>query len=390
MEEFLSAATSVFSFITTTAEPTENGYRWNTFDYQDRPQYHYNVFNGVGGIPIFLGAYYLATKSAAALDYAHGAIRWCIATPPTWKFQRGLQFGMLGVSYAAVYLSEITGEDRFADFWRASVAHLLSEPPGPITDFIGGEASNGWFLLKLWKHTGDTAHLQGAVRCADWISQHLKKDALGIHCLVDSTGRTFGEIPFAGLSHGIAGVAYFFAVLFEATPDERWKTLAYSLLRTLVNAAHEDRGGLNWPVKLGESSLTRCQYSHGAAGVGLVFARAARIFADEEFYTVACRAGEATYQYGDYRNNPTLCTGLAGSGELFIELFCHSHDERWLVRAREFARMAFAYKARVQGQDYWPTDTAGCYSADFTYGGSGTGYFFLRTFAPFMYEAPLM
>ena len=355
------------------------------------PNTHYNIFNGVGGIPIFLGAYYQATKSESALEYANGAIRWCIeATPESMRCERGLQFGRLGAAYAAVYLSEIIGKDSFASFWEASAANLLNEKPGPITDFLGGEASNGWFLLKLWKKTGKTAYLKGAVRCADWICQYLKEDKLGTYCLVDPIGHKFGSVPHSGLSHGIAGVAYFYAVLFDATQDEEWKTVAHALLRTLANAAREDHGGLNWSPLLGASDLPRCQYSHGAPGIGLVFTKAARIFADDEFHSIALAAGETTYQHGDRRNNPTLCTGLAGSGELFVELFRNSKNPLWLSRAQEFARLAFAYKSQIAGQDYWPTDTPDCYSADFTYGGSGTGYFFLRTFAPSEYEAPLM
>ena len=391
MDEFLSAARSVFSFVAFTAEPVGNGYRWKTFDYGDRPQYHHDIFNGVGGIPIFLGAYYKATKSQAALEYADGAIRWCIETKRDSRcFQRGLQFGLMGMAYAALYLSEITGENRFSDFWESNASHLLQEEPGPITDFISGESSNGWFLLQLWKKTGEASYLQGALRCADWICQHLRRDALGTHCLVDPSGRMFGTAPYSGLSHGIAGVAYFFAVLFDATRDERWRSVAYELLRTLIQAAREDKGGLNWAPVLGASDLSRCQYSHGAAGIGLIFARAATIFSDEELYAVALRAGETAYQHGDRRNNPTLCTGLAGSGELFIELFKTSKEELWLTRAQEFARLAFLYRAELNGHDYWPTDTPGHYTADFTYGGSGTGHFFLRTFAPAEYDAPLM
>ena len=244
--------------------------------------------------------------------------------------------------------------------------------------------------MKLWKKTGEDIYLQGALRCADWNSQHLRRDALGTHCLVDPGRLAFGGTPYLGLSHGIAGVAYFFAVLFETTKDERWKNIAEELLRTLTQSAQEDHGGLNWAGRLGEGGLTRCQYSHGASGVGLVFAQVARIFVDDELLAVALRAGEAAYHYGDHRNNPTLCTGLAGSGELFVELYRQSKDILWLTRAQEFARLASAYKARIGKQDYWPTDTPNLYSADFTYGVSGTGYFFLRTYAPLEYDAPFM
>ena len=47
-----------------------DGFRWKTYDYEDEPQYHYCLLNGVGGIPIFLCAYYEVSKNPRALEVA--------------------------------------------------------------------------------------------------------------------------------------------------------------------------------------------------------------------------------------------------------------------------------------------------------------------------------
>ncbi len=387
----ISPADSVFSFINATAEAVDSGFRWRTYDYENRPQYHFSIFNGVGGIPIFLSAYYEASRNPRALELARGAVTWSAQNEPEQdNFQRGVQMGKFGIAYAALCLSRASGRDEFPGLIEGLANHVLGEAPGPITDFISGEASNGWLLLQLWQKKPEAKYLEGAIRCARWLEDQLVTDGLGTHCLVDPVQKSFGTKPYTGLAHGISGVAHFFSCLYQVTSDAHWKGLAVALLETLIHHAQPARGGINWSPILGADELSRCQYSHGAAGIGLVFAKAAGLLGQPDYLSVALQAGEATYQYGDYRKNPTFCTGLAGGGELLVELYRITMKEIWLERAREFAGMALAYRSIIDGQDFWPTDAADCFSADFTYGASGVGYFFLRVANSFQFQPPLI
>jgi lantibiotic modifying enzyme len=390
MDDLVAAIESVYLFINRTAEEVDEGYRWKTINYVDQPQYHYNVFNGVGGIPMFLRDYHAVTGESKALELARGALRWCQSDRPLeGNFQRGVQFGKTGIAFACLHLEVGAHAGSLPGFCEANATHLLSEPVGPVTDLIGGESSNGWYFLKLWERTGRDVYLQGAIRCARWISGNLLRDDLGTYCLVRPDGE-WGPSPQAGLSHGVAGVAHFLVLLYDATGDEEWRSSAMELLETLSRHAVPAMGGLNWSPKLGDRELSRCQHSHGASGIGLVFARASVALGDSNLLEIARQAGVAAYAYGDFRKNPTLCTGLAGSGELFVELFKLTKDEIWWDRAKEFARLAMAYKASSGGVDFWPTDTPGLYSADYAYGASGTGLFFLRTLRPLEFELPLL
>jgi len=391
MNRFLAGADSVFSFIQATVESNEKGCYWRTYDYYDKPHYHYSIFNGVGGIPIFLCAYYRQKKDEAALRLAERAIRWSIgAIPESYCHERGLQLGRTGVAYTALMVSELTSNDAFIAFAAENGKHICAEEPGPITDILSGEASNGWFLLKLWKRTGDVQFLDGAVRCAEWIGQQMIRERGLTYCLTDPIGKSFGEKGYSGLSHGIAGVAFFLAYLSEQTSELRWRNLSYELLDTLVKTAIEIHGGLNWSPILGETELSRCQYSHGSSGIGLAFAASARCLKDNALLDVALRAGEAAYHYGDFRNNPTLCTGLASGGELMLELYGQTKDDKWKTRAEVFGDLALSYKVETPNGDRWPTDTEGLYSPDFTYGASGTGYFFLGVSDPLHHSPPLI
>jgi hypothetical protein len=99
MPQIPSPAESVFSFIDATAEAVDSGYRWETYDYGNSLHHHFNIFNGVGGIPIFLSAYFEATKNPRALELARGALTWAFQNEPTvGHFQRSLQTGKFGLA----------------------------------------------------------------------------------------------------------------------------------------------------------------------------------------------------------------------------------------------------------------------------------------------------
>jgi len=279
------------------------------------------------------------------------------------------------------------------DLCHANAKIILSEPEGPITDLIGGAASNGMYLLKLWSHTDNEAYLRGAERCAIWLEQQMVRDEHGTHCTIDPEHRMggFPDNIYLRAAHGISGVAHFLACLAEQSQNDNWAKLAREIYGTLDAQARPARGGLNWPMFIGQDELVRCQWSHGAAGIGLTYLAAHRAFGDSKYLETAVQAAEATYAYGDYRNNYTQSTGLASGGELLLEVYRATGDLKWKERAVDFANRCLAYKEITpDGEDAWPTDEKGLYSADFDYGASGVGHFLLRVCSDGKIPMPLM
>lgn len=390
----ITGAHSVFAFIQRTAEKAPTGLRWATIDYENKPQYSYNLFNGSGGISLFLTEYYRQTGTAAALDLAIGSYRWCMITDhkqnTKWpSFSRGLLTGKTGIALTALDLWGLVYEGEYLDYCHGNAQIIMTEDPGPVTDLMGGAASNGFFLIRLWEATHQREYLEGAIRCAQWIEANLIRDERGCHCLTRPDGG-FGKLPYTGVAHGISGVAHFFLLLYKAAGDDAWAALAREILATLVHHALPDRGGLNWSPLLGEQELNRCQWSHGSPGIGLVFLRAYEVLQDPAYLEIALKCGATTFAYGDFRHNITQCIGLSGCGELFIELYRVSKDALWLQHAKAFAEMALAYRAQLPEGDAWPTDEPGLFSADFMYGASGLGHYFLRLWKPGEIPMPLM
>ncbi|KAB2910048.1 MAG: hypothetical protein F9K30_23160 [Dechloromonas sp.] len=390
MKTLEEAIHSIFGFIERTAEKAEHGTTWTTIDYENKPQHDISVFNGVGGIPFFLTDYHRCYGNRKALELGRGAIEWC-ANFRDKHHKRGLHMGQTGAALAALHRAAVMGETAASDLTFANARNILSEPPGPITDLLGGEASNGLFLLKVWTHTREPEFLQGAERCARWLEEQMIRDERGTYCLPHQHHRTGNWAKvFLGVAHGISGVAHFFVCLAGETGSERWASIARELFATLTRYARPVHGGLNWPGTVCQEDMTRCQWSHGAAGIGLTFLNAYRVLGDAAYLETGVLAAEATFGYGDYRQNYTQCCGLAGSGELFIETYRATGNALWRERALDFAHRCLAYKESVPAGDAWPTDSKGLYSADFDYGASGVGHFLLRVCSDESLPMPLM
>lgn len=387
MTSAVEGAHSVYRFIERTAERVPEGVRWETIDYDNRPQYDYGAFNGCGGIGIFLAEYGRQTGNAAALDLARGANSWC-STVDMEGFERGLLLGRTGAAMSWLHLAQVTGEP-VSKHCEQNADAIVREEPGPVTDLMGGAASNGLYLLRLWEATGETRYLDGARRNGAWLCDQLVRDDAGCYCLCRPDGQ-MGDRPYLGAAHGISGVAHYLVLLYQATDEATWADNARDILETLERHAIPDHGGLNWAPVLGEDELSRCQWSHGAPGIGVVFLKGAQVLGMPGYLEVARKAGEATYAYGDFRNNITQCIGLSGCGELFVELYRESGDESWLKRGHEFADRSMAYRAELPEGDAWPTDEPGLYSADFMYGASGLGHYFLRLQQPAEVGMPFM
>jgi class IV lanthipeptide synthase len=192
---------------------------------------------------------------------------------------------------------------------------------------------------------------------------------------------------------GAAGIAHFLLSLYQETKEARWADVAREAGETLRRQAVPDHGGLNWPDTLdglSRGEALQVQWCSGAPGVGIFFAKAFEAFGDPKDLETAEAAGECTFQYGDVRRNACQCHGLAGNGELLIDLYHATCKQLWLDRAHDFARRVFAYRRVTPAGDEWQADDAGFYSPEFMLGAAGTGHFFLRLWQRGTLSRPLL
>jgi lantibiotic modifying enzyme len=317
-----------------------------------------------------------------------------VAPEAEWN-RFSLVHGTAGIGTAWLRLAAATGDRQHLAPAVAIGEDLVRRAPGPVTDWQDGATGEGVFLLRLAEATGDARFLDGAGRRAAWLAGVALRDERGCYWPWQVDDPAYAG--WFGLSFipGMAGIGHFLLGLYAVTRDDRWADLVREAEATLRRQAIPDGGGLNWPDTLdglAHGEELRCQWCYGAAGVGLFFVRAHEVLGPggaPEALATAQAAGETTFQYGDVRHNPVQCHGLAGNGELFLELYRVTREERWRERAHTFARQAFAYRRETPSGEVWQADDPGYDSPDFLYGASGTGHFFLRLWRPYEVTRPL-
>lgn len=207
-----------------------------------------------------------------------------------------LLLGAPGTMVAARVMYARTGEERFAELWRASARSLLAR-----------QATDGLWTQDLY---GDRLRYVGAVH------------------------------GFAGNLRALQGAREW---LDDAATVEARATVAARAL------AIEDGEFASWPA-LTTGSRTgappRVQWCHGAPG--MVASLAALGDDDERHGALLNAGGELVWRAGPLARNAGLCHGTAGNGFGFLALFARTGDERWLQRARAFAMHALCQVARFR------------------------------------------
>jgi hypothetical protein len=208
-----------------------------------------------------------------------------------------LLLGAPGTMLAARAMHARTGEERFAELWRASARTLLARQ-GP----------DG-----LW-----TQELYGRRR------------------------------RLVGAGHGFAG-----NVLALRGAPEWLDDPAAVEVRAVASAralALVDGARANWPeLAGGHGDLTRVQWCHGAPGV--LTSLAALAPGDDAHGALMAAGGELVWAAGPIARNAGLCHGTAGNGFAFLALLQRTGDERWLARARAFATAALDQVARFRAAE---------------------------------------
>jgi hypothetical protein len=247
----------------------------------------------VGSSGILVVAHRLAPSPETA-DALADAIAANVAHP-----SNEVLVGAPGTMLVARAMHARTGEERFAELWRASARTLLARQ----------EADGLW-----------TQDLYGSVT------------------------------RYVGAGHGFAGAVLALRGALE------WLDDPAALVARAVSSTRElalvDGDRANWPILATgpiPGTPPRVQWCHGAPGI--ITSLAALAPDDDEHGALLEAGGEFVWQVGPIAQSAGLCHGTAGNGFAFLALFERTGDERWLGRARAFAMHALEQVAKLRAAD---------------------------------------
>jgi predicted Ser/Thr protein kinase len=302
----------------------------------------------VGTAGIVLALSELATvfddpKHRETLDQAARWLRFAPALGP--RPLAGLYVGEAGISLALLRAGLALGDEALISSatergcWVASLPHTR-------LDLFSGTAGRVRFHLMLWDTLGDIRQLDAARQAGEVLLQRVIPADDGTPRWPADDG---GDQPCANYAHGAAGIADALLDLYEATGDERCRSVAFGAadwLRRLARPALADGTGLDWPSFEGGPGSAGA-WCHGAAGTGIFFLHAAALGLTGAA-ELAARA-RRTVGLGTRWSAPTQCHGLAGSIELLLDLYQATGDTTCLSDARELERAMRAFATESNG-----------------------------------------
>lgn len=385
-EDYLNSAIETANWLKTLEIKTEHGKIWKNFpDGQNGfgrdimlfgPT---NIYSGSAGIGIFFLRLYEATKDEKYLEEAKEAANHIISIETSAKWYEdtlnsdiggvipvpgwaiGYSNGPMGQALFLDDIYQVTGEEKYKNYVIKVADDLLEA--GKYTEEglhwsneedVVADGGFVFFLVQVYEHFGDVKYLDAARKAADYIA----KDALPAKNggkywkLLDLSLIGFEkETTFPGFSHGTAGTAWMFAIIYKATKDERYLELAREGAKYLEGIAVGDEEAAlipyqDHPVTGPTNDKFYLGTCHGPAGHTLLFRILYEITGEEEYKDWMIRISRGTIRAGaperfswGFWNAQCQCCGTAGILEHFVHMYEFTGEKEFLDYARRTARV---------------------------------------------------
>ncbi|HEV2746087.1 MAG TPA: lanthionine synthetase LanC family protein [Allosphingosinicella sp.] len=289
----------------------------------------------------------------------------------------GLHFGEAGV-LVSLYAARAEG---LVDFEDGEVAHLwaLLDPEPEWLDITHGAAG---MMLAVNALCSVGAFSEGERFDPD---ARIAALAERLCAAQESDGRWItpegvpgmsGEV-LTGFAHGVAGVAYVLGHFGRRQQNSRWIDAAARAGDWLLSSAVEGAGGsLQW--RYGDHHPDPwIWWCHGAPGIARLFAELAQATGELRYRSAVPRCFGGVPRHFNVANL-SLCHGIAGLGQLMLDLADKPGCKVLEAKADDIARIIRARHCRGQTDVYWIVEDATCVGADLMVGLTGVLHFLLR------------
>jgi lantibiotic modifying enzyme len=119
-------------------------------------------------------------------------------------------------------------------------------------------------------------------------------------------------------------------------------------------------------------------WCQGLTGIALSLLTAGEYLNDSGYTDAARRVADACIALVPRMDKPTQCCGLAGIGNMLIDVACRDGDERYWEAARAVVGQMLVRSAGPADHPMFVRDHPGEYSASWAYGLAGILSFFRR------------
>ena len=314
------------------------------------------------------------------------AVDWLLAHEATSDDQLpGLHFGEAGVAVAvaeAIRSGLIKNGPWLEGYLREALHGPLDWP-----DLTHGAAGQGIAAMCCADVLEDPSLLSAAHRCADFL----------IGCQDDDGGWTtppgaegLSGARLTGFAHGVAGIIYFLCEYAARSGNLEAKNSALNGAAWLIAQARPSLNGgvLEWPTREGSDDVWKW-WCHGAPGISLAWLKLFQHYRDPNHEAVAikalrCHPTEVRY------SNLSVCHGLCGLGEIYLEAARVLEDREWSMRAERIANVLVQLARPADRGVVWLVEDGFVPTADLMVGCAGIAHFLLRVSSDDRLSFPLL
>ncbi len=187
-----------------------------------------------------------------------------------------------------------------------------------------------------------------------------------------TTDRLGGLLGFA---HGLAGVGYVFAVAARLTADERCQRAAERIGDYLLEKGRPldtDSTCWVWPPSLTGAEGISHGWCHGTVGFGQFFLELATLTASKRYMDAACSSGFTVCAQSGALDS-TLCHGLSGAIDFLLELSDVTGEPMWRAAADQLARALVLRSTILDDALVWISESPEIITPDLLVGMAGVG-----------------
>jgi serine/threonine-protein kinase len=147
------------------------------------------------------------------------------------------------------------------------------------------------------------------------------------------------QADYLGVAHGLAGLCYA-ALFWSDVSGDAVPVQLPNQLESLAAIAEVHGRGVRWPCRAGKNRFSHDAHymdgwCHGASGYVHLWTAAFRVFGDARYLQIAERAAWAAWEAPSSIGG--LCCGDPGRAYALLNLFRHTGDREWVVRAEALA-----------------------------------------------------
>lgn len=314
------------------------------------------------------------------------AIDWLLAHAPTPDDQlQGLHFGEAGVAVAVAEAirSELIERDGWLSEYLADALYGALDWP----DLTHGAAGQGIAALCCADILDEPDLAAAAHRCAAFLIASQEDDGgwttpPGVEGLSGSR--------LTGFAHGAAGIIYFLCEYSARSGSAEARNAALNGASWLRARARTSQTGdsLEWTTREGEEDVWRW-WCHGAPGIALAWLKLFEHYRTPEHLSLAIRSLRSHPIEARY-SNLSLCHGLSGLGEIYLEANRLLREDEWLLRAERIANVLLQLARPTDNGVAWLVEDAFAPTGDLMVGCAGIAHFLLRLRSPDSLSFPLL